>query len=97
MADGNQLMIYLGANCFYSDSAMNAESKIKCRRTNGQHFYVPFRCVYINFFSKKTGFEILEKINTVCLLVAYHLPYLLKPFVKATLIRCVFFIFPMCG
>src|SRR5438876_6847805 len=90
-------MIHLSSNRFYADCTVNTKSKIKRSRTNRQHLYITFGCIYINFFSEKTGFKILEKINTVRFLITYHFTYLLKPFVKATLIRSVFFIFQMCG
>ena len=63
MTDWNQFMIHFCANTFYTNRTVNSKSKIKCCRTNRQHLYITFWRIHINFFGKKTGFEILQEIN----------------------------------
>ena len=43
-------MIHLGADTLRTHGTVNSECKIKCGGINGQHLYISFRSVYINFF-----------------------------------------------
>src|SRR5688572_27308048 len=95
MTDGYEFVVYFGTNRFYANGTVYGKSKIECSRTHGQHFYITLWCVHIDFFGEKTGFEILQEVDTVCLLAGDHFADLLKPFIEAAFIGRSFFIFPV--
>src|SRR3982751_154618 len=59
MPDWNQLMIHFGADAFAANRCVYTKGKIQGTGTYGQHFYITFRRVYINFFRQEGCFKIL--------------------------------------
>src|SRR5262245_6438133 len=88
-------MIHLRPDRLYTDRTVNSKGEIQSCRSDRKHFYIALRRIYINFFSNETWFEIMKKIDAVCLLAADHLTDLVKPFIKAAFIGGFFLVFPV--
>ena len=93
MADGYQFVVDFGTYTFGTNNTVNAKSKIKCRTTDRQHFYIPFWCIHINLFRQKTHLKVLQKIYAIGILIREHFSYLSKPFIKPVFISSSFFVF----
>src|SRR5258708_11290579 len=97
MTEGYQLMIHFSANTLRTYHTMNREGKVECSRADGQHFQVTFGCIDINFLCEKGGFEVVQKIDRIAILVIEDFADLLKPFIEAAFIGSTFLIFPVSG